>query len=84
MHLAGFAEDRDGAGATLLIDDHGRPVSEAVWALYRRVLASGCLTPTLVEWDNDVPAYPMLAAEAMRARMALTAQAAQFEDSEAA
>lgn len=84
MHLAGFAEDRDGAGAPLLIDDHGRPVSEAVWALYRRVLARGCLAPTLVEWDNDVPAYPVLAAEAARARAALAAQVAQFEDREAA
>jgi uncharacterized protein (UPF0276 family) len=84
IHLAGFAEDRDGAGATLLIDDHGRSVSEPVWALYRRVLARGCLTPTLVEWDNNVPAYPVLAAEAVRARTALTAQAAQFEDREAA
>jgi hypothetical protein len=84
MHLAGFAEDRDGAGATLLIDDHGRPVSEAVWALYRRALARGCLAPTLVEWDNDVPAYPVLAGEAARARAALTAQTAQFEDREAA
>jgi uncharacterized protein (UPF0276 family) len=84
MHLAGFAEDRDRAGAPLLIDDHGRPVSEAVWALYRRVLARSCLAPTLVEWDNDVPAYPVLAAEAARARAALAAQAVQFEDREAA
>ena len=84
MHLAGFAEDCDGSGAKLLIDDHGRPVSETVWMLYRRVLARGCLTPTLVEWDNNVPAYPVLAAEAARARAALTAQAAQFEDREAA
>jgi uncharacterized protein (UPF0276 family) len=84
MHLAGFAEDRDGAGAPLLIDTHGRPVSEAVWELYRRALARGCLAPTLVEWDNDVPAYPVLAAEAARARAALAAQAAQFESREAA
>jgi uncharacterized protein (UPF0276 family) len=84
MHLAGFAEDRDGAGAPLLIDTHGRPVSEAVWELYRRALARGCLEPTLVEWDNDVPAYPVLAAEAARARAALAAQAAQFESREAA
>ena len=27
FHLAGFAEDRDSAGARLLIDDHGRPVA---------------------------------------------------------
>jgi hypothetical protein len=38
----------------------------------------------LVEWDNDVPAYPVLAAEAARARAALAAQAAHFEEREAA
>jgi uncharacterized protein (UPF0276 family) len=24
--------------------------------------------PTLIEWDNDLPAFPVLAAEAQRAR----------------
>ena len=38
FHLAGFAEDRDSDGARLLIDDHGRSVSETVWDLYRHTL----------------------------------------------
>lgn len=38
IHLAGFAEDNDSLGDRLLIDDHGAPVDNAVWALYRRVL----------------------------------------------
>src|SRR5262245_10652952 len=53
VHLAGFAEDRDSADARLLIDDHGRPVDDAVWDLYRRVLVRGCRAPTLIEWDNN-------------------------------
>ena len=74
FHLAGFAEDRDSEGARLLIDDHGRPVSEIVWNLYRRAVARPCLAPTLIEWDNNVPAFAVLAAEVERARQILTAQ----------
>lgn len=68
VHLGGFAEDCDGEGARLLIDDHGRQVSDAAWDLYRRVLSRGCGAPTLIEWDNDVPAFAVLAGEAKRAR----------------
>jgi hypothetical protein len=78
FHLAGFAEDRDGTGATLLIDDHGRRVSEAVWRLFRLTLARPCLAPTLIEWDNNVPSFAVLASEVARARKALTAQNRQM------
>lgn len=74
LHLAGFAEDRDSEGARLLIDDHGRPIADPVWALYRRVLARGCCAPTLIEWDNDVPEFSVLVAEAIRARTEISAQ----------
>lgn len=75
IHLAGFAEDRDSEGHPLLIDDHGRSVSGAVWALYRRVLARSCLAPTLIEWDNNVPPFAVLAGEVARARELMVAQA---------
>jgi hypothetical protein len=75
FHLAGFAEDCDSAGAPLLIDDHGRPISEIVWSLYRRALERRGVAPTLVEWDNDVPAFSVLATEVERARALLAAQA---------
>jgi uncharacterized protein (UPF0276 family) len=74
FHLAGFAEDRDSSGARLLIDDHGRPVSETVWDLYQRALARPCLAPTLIEWDNHLPPFEALAAEAERARTLMAAQ----------
>lgn len=67
MHLAGFAEGRDSAGAPLLIDDHGREIADVVWGLYRRAL-SRCRAPTLIEWDNNVPPFGVLAAEVARAR----------------
>lgn len=75
IHLAGFAEDQDDDGARLLIDAHGTPVAEVVWSLYRRALARTGPLPTLIEWDNDVPDFTVLAAEAARARGVLTAQA---------
>jgi uncharacterized protein (UPF0276 family) len=74
FHLAGSAEDRDSSGARLLIDDHGRAVADTVWDLYRRALARGCLAPTLIEWDNNVPSFETLAAEAERARAVMAAQ----------
>jgi hypothetical protein len=51
----------------VLIDDHGGPVAEEVWALHARALARFGPRPTLVEWDTDLPALPVLLAEARRA-----------------
>ena len=73
IHLAGFAEDRDAAGDRMLIDHHGAPVDAAVWALYQRTLERLGPRPTLIERDNEVPALPVLAAEAAHARAAMRA-----------
>jgi uncharacterized protein len=73
IHLAGFAEDHDGAGARLLIDHHGAPVADSVWALYARTLDKLGPRPTLIERDHDVPALRVLEAEAARARALLVA-----------
>jgi uncharacterized protein (UPF0276 family) len=67
IHLGGHDTDADDHGAPLLIDSHGRAVADPVWALYARAVALGGIKPTLVEWDNDVPDWPVLAAEAERA-----------------
>ncbi len=67
IHLGGHDEDRDSAGRRLLIDSHGAEVVDPVWQLYAATLAQGGPKPTLIEWDNDVPDWPVLTAEAMRA-----------------
>lgn len=67
IHLGGHDEDRDDTGAPLLIDSHGCQVVDPVWKLYARVIARGGARPTLIEWDNDVPDWPVLTAEAARA-----------------
>lgn len=71
IHLGGHDEDVDDHGAPLLIDSHGQPVVDPVWALYDHTVALGGAKPTLIEWDNDVPEWPVLAAEAARAATAL-------------
>ncbi|BAL97145.1 MNIO family bufferin maturase [Rubrivivax gelatinosus] len=71
IHLAGCAVQQDAAGAPLLIDDHGSPVADPVWALYRRTLAHLGPVPTLIERDHEVPPLAVLAAEAAQARRLL-------------
>jgi len=67
IHLAGHATDSDGGGDPLLIDSHGAPVADAVWALYSQALGSIGPMATLIEWDNELPDYGVLRAEASRA-----------------
>ena len=71
IHLGGHDEDEDDAGRPLLIDSHGREIADPVWALLEYTLARSGPRPLLVEWDNDVPDWPVLATEAARARAAL-------------
>lgn len=73
IHVGGHAQDADEDGSLLLIDDHGREVADSVWALYELALVHTGPMPTLIEWDNDVPAWPLLLAEAQRADHVLAA-----------
>ena len=68
IHLGGHDEETDDAGAPLLIDSHGSPVSPAVWMLYAHAVSRTGAIPTLIEWDNDVPDWPTLRAEAIAAQ----------------
>ncbi len=67
IHLGGHDEDADETGAPLLIDAHGSPVADPVWMLFDEVIARTGPLPSLIEWDNDVPEWPALRAEAARA-----------------
>jgi uncharacterized protein (UPF0276 family) len=67
IHLGGHDAQSDETGAPLLIDAHGAPVADPVWRLYESVIARTGPLPTLIEWDNDVPNWPVLAAEARAA-----------------
>ncbi len=71
IHLGGHDEDEDDHGAPLLIDSHGREIADPVWALLDLTLERAGPKPLLIEWDTDVPDWPVLAAEASRAAAAL-------------
>ena len=71
VHLGGHDTQADDHGAPLLIDSHGREVAEPVWALLDYTLAKSGSRPVLVEWDTDVPDWPVLRDEATRAARAL-------------
>ncbi len=71
IHLAGHAERRLADGAILRIDDHSSAVSAPVWRLYERAVVRLGRRPTLIEWDNAIPAFEVLQdqAEEAQARM---------------
>ena len=62
IHLGGYSDM-----GTFLFDTHSRAPTEPVWELYRRVIGRMPGTPTLVEWDEDVPDWAGLEAQARRA-----------------
>lgn len=72
IHLGGHDEDEDDHGKPLLIDSHGVPVVDPVWALLDHTLSLSGPRPILIEWDTDVPEWPILHAEAERAEVALS------------
>jgi uncharacterized protein (UPF0276 family) len=65
-HLAGYSV-RDGC----LVDTHDHPVCPEVWALYEFALRHIGPRPTLIEWDSDIPALPVLMGEALKAQQRL-------------
>lgn len=74
IHLGGHAEEATPEGP-LLIDSHGAPVADPVWTLYAETLDRAGPLPTLIEWDNDLPDFPTLLAEARRAARILAREA---------
>ena len=71
IHLAGHAEQYDSEGEPVLIDSHDRPISDPVWELYEAVVQVRGPLPTLVEWDGDIPEWPILRGESEAARRIL-------------
>ena len=74
IHLAGHGADLDDAGAKILIDAHDREVCNDVWDLYELALQAGGVAPTLIEWDNDIPSWKTLFAQAQMAEKRIQTQ----------
>jgi uncharacterized protein len=69
LHLGGFTPEEDEAtpGETLLVDTHANAVAEPAWNLYAHAIRRFGPQPTIVEWDNDLPALTVLTEEAATA-----------------
>lgn len=63
IHLAGHKPE-----GPRLLDNHGAPVADPVWALYREAITELGSIPTLIEWDTHIPELAVVVAEAERAR----------------
>jgi uncharacterized protein (UPF0276 family) len=71
-HLAGYSE-RDGC----LVDTHDHAPCDEVWNLYAFALEMVGPRPTLLEWDNDIPALDVLMGEARKAQTLMEQSHAQ-------
>ncbi|MBV6696884.1 DUF692 domain-containing protein [Kitasatospora aureofaciens] len=74
-HLAGHTDY-----GTHIVDTHDAAVSPQVWDLYRTAVRLTGGVSTLVEWDDHLPSFPELLAEADRARAHASAVAHASSD----
>jgi len=79
IHLAGHDTQSDDRGAPLLIDSHDREVADPVWSLYEDVIARQGPVATLIEWDSEIPEWPVLKREAETAQLILNGGANQAQ-----
>ncbi len=70
-HLAGHLNK-----GSHLLDTHSDHARPEVWDLYARAVKRTGLVATLYEWDEDIPAFDVVVAEAHKARAAREAFAA--------
>jgi len=70
IHLAGHSLDPQ-LGKGLLIDSHDAPIAPEVWRLYERLIARCGPCPTLIERDEQIPAFADLLTERGKAHALL-------------
>ena len=61
-HLAGHSDH-----GTHLLDTHDHPIRDEVWALYERAARRFVNVAAIVEWDDNIPEFAVLAEAAERA-----------------
>jgi len=59
FHLAGHSDH-----GTYLLDTHDHPIRSEVWTLYEHATRRFGRVPTLIEWDDSIPEFEVLAATA--------------------
>jgi uncharacterized protein len=75
LHVAGHgvvgALDAAGEPITYRVDTHAGRVSAEVWALLEEAVRLGARAPVLLEWDAEIPAFPVVHAEARLAERSI-------------
>ena len=62
MHIAGHTKFEK-----YLLDTHDHPVLDPVWQLYAHATRRCGVTATLLEWDDRIPSFAEVHAEALKA-----------------
>ncbi|MBS1801551.1 MAG: DUF692 domain-containing protein [Acidobacteria bacterium] len=68
IHIAGHSKFEK-----YILDTHDHPVLDPVWALYARAIERCGPTATLLEWDDSIPSFDAVHAEALKANRYLRA-----------
>ncbi len=68
IHIAGHSRYEK-----YILDTHDHPVIDPVWQLYARAIERCGPTPTLLEWDDRIPAFDEVHREAKKAERYLNA-----------
>ncbi len=63
VHLAGHENK-----GTHLVDTHEGTIIEAVWDVYRYILGRTGPVSTMVEWDTNIPEFPVVYEQVQKAR----------------
>jgi uncharacterized protein len=71
IHIAGHSKYEK-----YILDTHDHPVIDPVWKLYERAIERVGQTATLLEWDDRIPSFEEVHAEARKAEKYLPARVA--------
>ena len=62
IHVAGHTKFEK-----YILDTHDHPVLDPVWKLYAHAIRGAGVTATLLEWDDKIPSFDEVHAEALKA-----------------
>jgi uncharacterized protein (UPF0276 family) len=71
IHIAGHSNFEK-----YILDTHDHPVIDPVWQLYSHAISRFGSTPTLLEWDDRIPSFNRVHAEALKAHKFLPVKSA--------
>jgi uncharacterized protein (UPF0276 family) len=67
IHIAGHSKLEK-----YTLDTHDHPVLDPVWKMYARAIERIGPTATLLEWDDNIPSFDEVHAEALKANLHLS------------